>query len=44
MLKPRKDKKSFEQLVKENIQELLNDKQALDRIEKRLEKRRDKLA
>lgn len=34
-----KYKKSFEELVKENKQELLKDKQALEKIEKRIEKR-----
>ncbi|WP_081415168.1 FbpB family small basic protein [Ectobacillus panaciterrae] len=37
----RKYKKSFEELVQENKQKLLNDKQALEKIEKRLEKRHE---
>jgi hypothetical protein len=37
----RKYKKSFEELVKENKQELLKDKKALDKIEKRIEKRHE---
>ncbi|MGW9103408.1 FbpB family small basic protein [Priestia megaterium] len=37
----RKYKKSFEELVKENKQELLKDKKALDIIEKRIEKRQE---
>ncbi|MGW9019521.1 FbpB family small basic protein [Priestia megaterium] len=37
----RKYKKSFEELVKENKQELLKDKKALDIIEKRIEKRHE---
>lgn len=35
----RKYKKSLEELVKENKQEILKDKQALEKIEKRIEKR-----
>ncbi|MDQ1002759.1 hypothetical protein QFZ28_003159 [Neobacillus niacini] len=34
-------RKSFEKLVKENKQELLNDKQVLEKIEKRIEKRHE---
>ncbi|WP_224752726.1 FbpB family small basic protein [Metabacillus arenae] len=34
-----KNNKSFEELVQENILEVLNDKQALEKIEKRIEKR-----
>jgi hypothetical protein len=34
-----KYRKSFEELIKENKQELLKDKQALEKIEKRIEKR-----
>ncbi|MBY0030796.1 FbpB family small basic protein [Priestia aryabhattai] len=37
----RKYKKSFEELVKENKQELLKDKKALDKIEERIEKRHE---
>jgi hypothetical protein len=37
----RKYKKSFEELVQENKQELLKDKQALEKIEKRIEIRRE---
>ncbi|WP_254177801.1 FbpB family small basic protein [Priestia megaterium] len=37
----RKHKKSFEELVKENKQELLKDKKAIDKIEKRIEKRHE---
>jgi hypothetical protein len=37
----RKYKKSFEELVKENKQELLKDKEAIDKIEKRIEKRHE---
>ncbi|MFL0497798.1 MULTISPECIES: FbpB family small basic protein [Priestia] len=37
----RKYKKSFEELVKENKQELLKDKKAIDKIEKRIEKRHE---
>jgi Fur-regulated basic protein B len=36
-----KYKKPFEELIKENKEELLNDKQALDKIEKRIEKRHE---
>ncbi|WP_081113439.1 FbpB family small basic protein [Priestia megaterium] len=35
----RKHTKSFEELVKENKQELLKDKKAIDKIEKCIEKR-----
>lgn len=37
----RKFKKSFEELIKENKQELLKDKQAIEKIEKRIEKRHE---
>ncbi|WP_081415227.1 FbpB family small basic protein [Ectobacillus panaciterrae] len=37
----RKYKRSFEELVQENKQTLLNDKQALEKIEKRIEKRHE---
>jgi len=37
----RKYKKPFEELVKENKQELLKDKKAIDKIEKRIEKRHE---
>ncbi|MFL0574185.1 FbpB family small basic protein [Priestia megaterium] len=37
----RKYKKSFEELVKENKQELLRDKKAIEKIEKRIEKRHE---
>ncbi|MBT2730348.1 FbpB family small basic protein [Bacillus sp. ISL-75] len=37
----RKHKKSFEELIKENKQELLKDKQAIEKIEKRIEKRHE---
>jgi hypothetical protein len=37
----RKHKKSYEELIKENKQELLKDKQAIEKIEKRLEKRHE---
>ncbi|WP_082630528.1 FbpB family small basic protein [Peribacillus muralis] len=37
----RKYKKSFEELVQENKLELLKDKQALENIEKRIEKRHE---
>ncbi|HZG74016.1 MAG TPA: FbpB family small basic protein [Chondromyces sp.] len=33
--------KSFKELVQENRQELLNDKQALEKIEKRIEERHE---
>ncbi|MFE3982594.1 MULTISPECIES: FbpB family small basic protein [unclassified Priestia] len=36
-----KYKKSFEELVKENKQELLKDKKAIDKIERRIEKRHE---
>ncbi|MCM3770298.1 FbpB family small basic protein [Priestia aryabhattai] len=36
-----KQRKSFEELVKENKQELLKDKKAIDKIEKRIEKRHE---
>jgi len=36
-----KYKKSFEELVKENKQELLRDKKAIDKIERRIEKRHE---
>ncbi|WP_081415300.1 FbpB family small basic protein [Ectobacillus panaciterrae] len=36
-----KYRKSFEELVKENKQELLKDKQALEKIEKLIEKRHE---
>lgn len=36
----RKNKKSFEELIKENKQELLKDKQAIQKIEERIESRR----
>ncbi|KAB7707152.1 FbpB family small basic protein [Bacillus aerolatus] len=36
-----KYRKSFEELVKENKQQLLNDKQALEKIEKRIEERHE---
>ncbi|MDY0940671.1 FbpB family small basic protein [Priestia megaterium] len=36
-----KKKKSFEELVKENKQELLKDKKAIEKIEKRIEKRHE---
>ncbi|MBD1382844.1 FbpB family small basic protein [Bacillus sp. IB182487] len=39
MRKSLKNNKSFEELVQENILEVLNDKQALEKIEKRIEKR-----
>ncbi|MDQ1005293.1 hypothetical protein QFZ28_005871 [Neobacillus niacini] len=34
-------RKSFEELVKENKQELLNDKEVLEKIEMRIEKRHE---
>ncbi|MBM7647422.1 hypothetical protein JOC78_000343 [Bacillus ectoiniformans] len=37
----RKSKKTFEELMKENKQELLNDQQALEKIETRIEKRHE---
>ncbi|WP_251026892.1 FbpB family small basic protein [Bacillus sp. ISL-46] len=37
----RKYKKSFEELIKENKQELLKDKQAIEKIEERIEKRNE---
>ncbi|MFC3886004.1 FbpB family small basic protein [Bacillus songklensis] len=37
----RKYKKSFKELVQENKQELLSDKQALEKIGKRIEKRHE---
>ncbi|MGM0878635.1 MAG: FbpB family small basic protein [Bacillota bacterium] len=37
----RRYKKSFKELVQENKQKLLNDKQALEIIEKRIEKRHE---
>nr|WP_210427157.1 FbpB family small basic protein [Priestia megaterium] len=37
----RKHKKSYEELIKENKQELLKDKQAIEKIEKRIEKRHE---
>ncbi|MFP5109004.1 FbpB family small basic protein [Neobacillus sp. C211] len=37
----RKHKKSFEELIKENKLELLKDKQAIETIEKRIEKRHE---
>ncbi len=37
----RKHNKSFEKLVEENKQELLEDKKALEKIEKRIEKRHE---
>jgi Fur-regulated basic protein B len=36
-----KYKKTFEELVNENKEELLKDKQTLDKIEKRIEKRHE---
>ncbi|ADF40248.1 FbpB family small basic protein [Priestia megaterium] len=36
-----KEKKSFEELVKENKQALLKDKKAMEKIEKRIEKRHE---
>ncbi|MDQ0862360.1 hypothetical protein QFZ72_005958 [Bacillus sp. V2I10] len=39
--KSAKFKKSFKELMQENRQELLNDKQALEKIEKRIEKRHE---
>lgn len=36
-----KYRKSFEELVQENKQELLNDKQELEKIENRIEKRHE---
>ncbi|MFS8604308.1 FbpB family small basic protein [Priestia megaterium] len=36
-----KQKKSFEELVKENKQALLKDKKAIEKIEKRIEKRHE---
>ncbi|MES9760563.1 FbpB family small basic protein [Priestia megaterium] len=36
-----KPKKSFEELVKENKQALLKDKKAMEKIEKRIEKRHE---
>jgi hypothetical protein len=36
-----KQKKSFEELVKENKQALLKDKKAMEKIEKRIEKRHE---
>ncbi|RAS75594.1 FbpB family small basic protein [Priestia endophytica] len=36
-----KNKKTFKELVKENREALLQDKQALERIEKRIEKRHE---
>lgn len=36
-----KYRKSFEELVQENKQELLNDKQELEKIESRIEKRHE---
>lgn len=41
MRKSTKYKKSFNELMQENRQELLNDKQALEKIEKRIEKRHE---
>ncbi|MGF9857645.1 FbpB family small basic protein [Priestia endophytica] len=35
------NKKTFKELVKENREALLQDKQALERIEKRIEKRHE---
>ncbi|MBE5106303.1 FbpB family small basic protein [Bacillus sp. MHSD_36] len=35
----RSRRKSFEELVKENKQQLLSDRDAIDRIEERIEKR-----
>jgi hypothetical protein len=35
----RKDIKSLKELIEENKQDLLNDKKALERIEKRIEER-----
>ncbi|KFM99083.1 FbpB family small basic protein [Bacillus clarus] len=35
----RNRRKSFEELVKENKQQLLGDREAIDRIEERIEKR-----
>ncbi|MGD6891082.1 FbpB family small basic protein [Bacillus mobilis] len=35
----RSRRKSFDELVKENKQELLSDRDAIDRIEERIEKR-----
>jgi len=36
-----KQKKSFEELVKENKQALLKDKKAMEKIEKRIKKRHE---
>ncbi|MBY0065018.1 FbpB family small basic protein [Bacillus megaterium] len=36
-----KQRKSFEELVKENKQTLLKDKKAIEKIEKRIEKRHE---
>ncbi|MED4617234.1 FbpB family small basic protein [Priestia megaterium] len=36
-----KQKKSFEELVKENKQALLKEKKAMEKIEKRIEKRHE---
>ncbi|WP_243291816.1 FbpB family small basic protein [Bacillus sp. FJAT-47783] len=38
----KKNKPSFEQLVRENKQKLLNDQRALDELEERLEKKLEK--
>jgi hypothetical protein len=38
-IKVRKDIKSLKELIEENKQDLLNDKKALERIEKRIEER-----
>jgi len=40
--KLKKAKLTFEQLVRENKQKLLNDRQALDALEERLEKKLEK--
>ncbi len=40
--KMKKNKPSFEQLVRENKQKLLNDQRALDELEERLEKKLEK--
>jgi hypothetical protein len=37
----RKNRKSFEELVQDNKQELLKDKQAQEKVEKRIEKRNE---
>lgn len=36
-----KQKKSLEELIQENKQQLLNDKQAMENIEKRIEERHE---